>query len=366
VIRMLATAAVLVVAVASTTQAQTAFSERYDAASGFHPDQPHWVMSGSGTGALVDGKLIISTTSDGQDRVYWQTIPAAPSPVAGPLIVEARLKFVSGSSSHAERAPVRFHITTAPDTGVQFFVDRDRIFLTQAPFGSGSLVAAFADTDDGFHTYRIEVSGSAVNVSFDGAPALSGETYVDPDHGSVGRVLWGEGSGLAHGVSEWEFFRHNAGCDMPCQDEAAEVQQLIQDLQDQILALTQQYQQLAARNGTLESENDALLQQIASLQDELIACLQQPAGPVQALAHTLLGEPPTAAVIVVLAAETRAEIDQAIAAFGTDHRRIRVAERHYAAGLAAQAAGRRVQARREFRAAFQTAHMLLEGRRHTH
>jgi hypothetical protein len=71
------------------------------------------------------------------------------------------------------------------------------------------------DTDDTFHTYRIEVEGvnvgSGFKVFYDGVLTLNGALFVadEDEHPLIG---WGDvdynfGSS---GVSEWQSFRHNA------------------------------------------------------------------------------------------------------------------------------------------------------------
>jgi hypothetical protein len=46
---------------------------------------------------------------------------------------------------------------------VLFFIDTDRIFLTQGQLPGGSVIgeSAVVDTNDDFHTYRIEISAGS-------------------------------------------------------------------------------------------------------------------------------------------------------------------------------------------------------------
>ncbi len=87
----------------------------------------------------------------------------------------------------------------------------DEIFLLVA--NNVKDVSAFVDTDDAFHTYRIEVDGAGnISVFYDNALTLSGSSFVStPANGPTPRVAWGMSSGFAHGTAEWEFVEPNAG-----------------------------------------------------------------------------------------------------------------------------------------------------------
>src|SRR5437762_9396648 len=103
-------------ALASNAAAQTAVNARYAAAEGFLPNEPHWTLfAGTGTSSVADGKLTISTTSDSQNQGYLQTASVWSHPLPDPLIVEARVKLISGSASQPDRAPISIAITTAPN-----------------------------------------------------------------------------------------------------------------------------------------------------------------------------------------------------------------------------------------------------------
>jgi hypothetical protein len=127
------------------------------------------------------------------------------------MVIEARLRFVSGTTSHVARAPVVVAFTVSPTVGNALLIGADEIFLLAADLVRGA--SAAVDTNDAFHTYRIEVNTStgAIDVFYDGSFLLSGTTFSDvATHGSVARVSFGEGSIFATGTTEWEFVRHNA------------------------------------------------------------------------------------------------------------------------------------------------------------
>jgi len=185
----------------------------WDAASGRTADQvcPAWTLVDTTPGAdpvLANGVLTLSDAANAQDMFYMQT--ALTTPLPDPVVIEARLKFVSGQSSLGNRGPVAIAVTTAPNRGTLFFVGAGRMFLTADGDVRGN--TAVVDTESAFHVYHIEISAAgAVTVRYDGTPMLTGTTYSSvPAFGPVPRILWGEGSIVAFGTEQWSSFRHNA------------------------------------------------------------------------------------------------------------------------------------------------------------
>lgn len=191
-----------------------AFDAVWDAGSGL-PDVvcSPWTLGDTAAPEepfLAGGVLTISTDADAEKMFYQHLDPAVDVP--NPLVMETRMRLVSGSSSSDTRAPALVAFTTSPGVGNILLVKADEISLLATGTTVGDTAAV--DTDDAFHTYRIEVNGTSVEVFYDDVSTLTGSTV-----GSVGtfqlqdRIVWGEGSGVAHGTSEWEFFNHNASTD---------------------------------------------------------------------------------------------------------------------------------------------------------
>jgi hypothetical protein len=187
----------------------------YDPTTGLFPNQtcPPWTLvnsAGSVEPYLSGGMLIFSTVGNVSRQFYWQPDIVIPDT----LVVEFRVKLDFGSSSEAARGPLSVSVTTSQDVGVLFYIDSDEMFYAAGHNAQGQLLkgpSAFVATTDGAHTYRLELTGNSVSAYRDGFRKLFGHTYVDPlDHGTVRRVLFGEGSNAAQGQSEWEFIRHNA------------------------------------------------------------------------------------------------------------------------------------------------------------
>ncbi len=194
-----------------------AFTLTWTAASGLEPDQigfPWTELDSSSTPpALAGGVLTLTTTADAQNLFYRLQDPAVDT--SGSMFLEFRVRFVSGSTSAASRAPISVAIAVAANEGLVFFIDQDEIFDLSAAGVRGT--TAMQDTDDSFHTYRIEYDGSGgYDVFYDAGLLFSGSTYVSAsDHGPTERIFWGEGSIFANGTSEWSFVSTNAAVPEP-------------------------------------------------------------------------------------------------------------------------------------------------------
>jgi hypothetical protein len=188
---------------------------RWEGSSGQTPGSSCWseYIDPNGTVTFGGGAMTISTSSDGQN-VYWYQ---SGSQIAFPptIVFEARVKFLSGSTSHVSRAPVVILIETAPLVGTMLCVGADDVFILSDDITRGA--SAVVDTDGGFHTYRVIITGSSVSVEYDGAPLLSGSTFFNGAGFFAGteRFLFGEGTSYAYGSSAWEYVEHNSGSD-PC------------------------------------------------------------------------------------------------------------------------------------------------------
>ena len=205
--------AVLVVAmIGGRADARTPTESAWQAASGLLPTQvcPAWTLMDTSAAdpVLAPSGLTISD-APGEDLFYFQTDALDVLPVPDPIVVEAKMRFISGTSSGNNRAPANIVITTAANTGTLFGIGADQIFLTGV--GDVRSQTASVDTDGAFHTYRIEVTAAGdVTVFYDGAPTLSGTIHMSADaFGPVRRIIWGEGSHIASGSHVWESVAHN-------------------------------------------------------------------------------------------------------------------------------------------------------------
>jgi hypothetical protein len=156
---------------------------------------------------LAGGVLTMATSQDSEVMYYFQS--GAQITMPDDLVIEARMRLVSGSSVVAYRAPAMIMFTTAPTIGNALFIGIDQVFLLSGNTTVGD--TALVDTNDSFHTYRIEVSGGAITVYQDAVQILTGSTFSDVSaNGNGRRVLWGIASINSYGAAEWQTFEHNA------------------------------------------------------------------------------------------------------------------------------------------------------------
>jgi hypothetical protein len=188
----------------------------WDASSGLLPDQNSPPFTRIDTAAsdpvLAGGAMTLATTIGGNDILGYRQ-SGAQLDVPANLRIEARLRLVSGSSSEPNRAPAGIGFVPAPGAVNFLWIDADAIFLNLPGDVRGPV--ATVDTDDAFHTYRIEVTGTAVGspirVFYDNGavPVLTGTLF--PSASGEADIDWGDLSEAVGGVSEWQHFEHNAG-----------------------------------------------------------------------------------------------------------------------------------------------------------
>jgi hypothetical protein len=143
--RPLAITAVLA-ALASSAAAQTPTASVWQASSGLLPTQvcPAWsLMDTSASDPVLAPSGLTISDAPGEDLFYFQTDALDVAPVPDPIVFEARMRFISGSSSGNNRAPANIVITTAPNTGTLFGIGADEIFLT----GVGDVRSQTASVD---------------------------------------------------------------------------------------------------------------------------------------------------------------------------------------------------------------------------
>jgi lysophospholipase L1-like esterase len=196
------------------------FTASYDASTGSTPDLacPSWAWFSAGgpsQPSVSGGALRITNTTTKQPSGYQQPAPGQALTIPNPLVIEARMRLVSGTSTDATRGPASIGFTTSPNFGNGLQISNGQVFLNQSETQKGP--SASVDTA-GFHTYRIEVTGGgAISVFQDGTFVLSGAEYTSAaDAGGQVRIEWGNGSNLAYGTSDWQFVHHNAAsCTSP-------------------------------------------------------------------------------------------------------------------------------------------------------
>jgi hypothetical protein len=194
-----------------------AATNRWDAASGLRPDQMlyRWPLYRSGSPPLpvLSGGVLtfFSTNAFSDNEFYTQSgdMLAMPSRT----VMEAQMRYVSGSTSRGDRSAACMSVSTADGVGNGVWIGPDEIWTMTSLNVKGA--TATVDTDSAFHTYRIEVeglaAGSVIQVYYDGALTLTGSMIADVNvAGDRPRILWGDATSHANGVSEWRYVWHNA------------------------------------------------------------------------------------------------------------------------------------------------------------
>jgi hypothetical protein len=208
----LLTALCLLVALPAGLVASPDYDVVYDASTGLLPNESHPVWTLYDTAfpenpVVSAGRLTLATSQDSENMYYIQTDVVVPDP----LVIEVRVKRSSGTTYSDARAPIVVAFTISPSVGNALWIGNDEMFLLAGNMVRGE--TAVVDTDNGFHTYRIEVdSTGAIQVFYDDVLKLDGTVFTHTGaNGLVTRVLWGDLSIHAHGASEWQLVRHNAG-----------------------------------------------------------------------------------------------------------------------------------------------------------
>ena len=189
----------------------------WSAASGLLPDQvdsPIMQLSLNAdpeTPVLTNSTLLIST--DERHEWMWYSCSGTNLDIPTNLVIEAQLRYVSGASVASGRSEPNIGFVVAPNVGGILFIDRDNIFLGHDVYDSGTNAAV--DTDDAFHTYRIEVDTSTpsgmITVSYDGVPVLTDHLLTSGNNVTPTPMIhFGDGTTWAYGQSLWKSFCHNA------------------------------------------------------------------------------------------------------------------------------------------------------------
>lgn len=200
--------------VAGIDRVEAGFVVDWQAASGDKPDEIatpwSYVDNTDGDAALAGGILTLSTSQTDESTYYIET--GSILDMSSPFFIEANLKFVSGASNAAYRAPISIGLTVEANVGNALYIGQDEVFFATGDTSTGTKVSV--DTSDAFHTYRIEYDGSGgLELFYDGnaAPLLTGSTFNSSSfNGPDERIIWGEFSIHTVGVSQWTSFQHNA------------------------------------------------------------------------------------------------------------------------------------------------------------
>jgi hypothetical protein len=206
----------LVVAVWANSTASFAATNAWFASTGLFPDQvsTNWVLSDTAPAAnptITGGHLLLSTSANAEGMNYRQTANLA---IPSNWTMEFRARFDARNSTANNNSAMVVFFTTGANVGNILYLRQDDIWLANGFLVRGP--SAALDTDSAFHTYRIELagtaSGSAVKVFYDNGalPVLTHQLVTDSSlNGSSQRIGFGDATAGDSGTSSWEFFWHN-------------------------------------------------------------------------------------------------------------------------------------------------------------
>jgi PEP-CTERM motif len=188
----------------------------WDGASGLLPSavDPGWTLTDDAptNPSFASGVLTIQTSLSQNYRQFYSMAGVSfDAPPAGPYWLEAEMRFVSGTQLGGWwRSPAVMGFRFDNGRLAILEIRKDFIYIRN---GDNTVGASNAnvDTDDAFHTYRLEAlgtaSGSVINVFQDGVLVLTDNALYNA--GGDESVFFGESSTLALGVSEWKRVSHN-------------------------------------------------------------------------------------------------------------------------------------------------------------
>jgi len=187
------------------------YNSTWTAASGRVPGNvcPTWLLAN--TAALetphLEGDTLVMSTSTYTDIMYYEQSGTAIS-IPDTLRIEFRMKLVAGGGTGPAYAPFATVFIVAANKGNRLWIGPDEIFLWSADGVKGA--SASVDTDNDFHTYRIEVvGGTSVSVYYDDAPTLSGAIYTSAAFGLDPTIRFGDCGDSEFGTEKLLLFRHN-------------------------------------------------------------------------------------------------------------------------------------------------------------
>ncbi len=186
---------------------ETCFNSIWEASSGEFPDEacPLWNLINTADIEFptFQGDTLVLTTSANAETMYYSLSGSQVSAI-DIFVIECRMRYVGGTSDSPEQSGAKVLSIISGNMNV-LVVGQDEIFIWSAVSVKGA--SAIVDTDDDFHTYRMEYTGTAVSVYYDDSLVLSGSTFPTPN---PNLIYFGDGTSVASGTSIWQYVRHNA------------------------------------------------------------------------------------------------------------------------------------------------------------
>jgi hypothetical protein len=194
--------------------------ESWSASSGLRPDQAstNWTYRGESRSVrptFYQDYMIISTTQN-QRVSYFESAGCLDIPTN--LTIEFRTRVWERNACYDTVSPTAVFLGLGGGLGSVLYLGRDDVWLSGGNNTRGAGTKS-VDTDNTFHTYRIELAGltlgSAINVFYDNSvnPLFTGSVIHDLAlNGNDERIGFGDNTRDDSGVSKWDYLWHNAKC----------------------------------------------------------------------------------------------------------------------------------------------------------
>lgn len=176
---------------------------------------PYTLMNTGSTGSVSSAtdSILISTSSDADYFFYQHN--QQDIDISYPFVVETEMKVVSSTNSSSslprDIGSICVDLATYASSAdeVCLWMGASRMFLTNGTMSIGQSTTVDFNS---FHKIRLVVQengASEVYLDDGGTPVLTGSKY-NVAYPYEKRILWGDTTGYAAGVTEWKYISHNA------------------------------------------------------------------------------------------------------------------------------------------------------------
>lgn len=193
--------------------------ELWDASSGLWPSQAstNWSLRGGNEPLLPTSQATyMELPRTRNNRVQYFEAASEHLVMPNNFTIEFQSRVWNRNVGSDVVSPAAVYFGLGNGLGSVLYLGVDDVWLGGAN-RTRSVGVSGVDTDDSFHTYRIELSGlslgSAINIYYDGSvsPLLTGSVFYDLDqNGNINRVGFGDIIREDSGASRWSYLWHNA------------------------------------------------------------------------------------------------------------------------------------------------------------
>lgn len=191
--------------------------ESWSASSGLWPSQAstNWSYTGDSLTylpAIYENYFMLIDTARNKRVQYFETKPGTIE-LPSNLTIEFRTRIWNRNECLDTVSPAAVYFGLGGGLGGVFYLGKDEMWLGGANHTRSAGVTGM-DTDNTFHTYRLELAGSDINLFYDNStnPLLTSPVFYDPaQNGTEAHIGFGDITKEDSGTSKWAYLWHNAG-----------------------------------------------------------------------------------------------------------------------------------------------------------